>query len=121
METKEKRYIKTKFGLCIQQIINANKLQAKENKLNAIQDHKLITSLRKLAASSGVEFSIIQKIVAGKRNPELTTIVSIAEGLGMTEANLFAHYAIVPEIEIKNSMAIDVVQSQKEKSKLKKK
>lgn len=93
MEIKEKSIIKAKFGSCIQRIIEENKFAAKATKqISSRKDFRAITSLRKLAAASGVEFSIIQKISTGKRNPELSTIVAIAEGLGMRLSELFRMY-----------------------------
>lgn len=105
MKANEKSIVKMKFGLCIQSIIEVNKLKAKENKRNGVKDHRLVTSLRKLAAAADVEFSIIQKIASGNKNPELTTIVSIAEGLGISEASLFAYYSIIHESEVKKRLA----------------
>lgn len=96
MEIKEKSIIKAKFGNCIQKIIEENKIAAKASKqLNSGNDYRAITSLRKLAAASGVEFSIIQKISAGKRNPELSTIVAIADGFGIGLSELFRMYESV--------------------------
>lgn len=92
MESKEKTQIISIFGLCIIDIIEKNKIRSKENLKKGIKDHNSITSLRKLAASSGVEFSIIQKITSGKRNPALSTIVSIAEGLNIKPSELFKVY-----------------------------
>jgi len=101
MENVEKIIIRIKFGLAIQKIISENKLIAKENKLKGKKDHTLITSLRKLSASSGVEYAIIQRTVAGKKNTSLTTIIAIAEGFGISEVELFTRYNKVSENEIK--------------------
>ena len=101
MENKEKIIIKLKFGLCLQQIIEENKAAKNEKKLSGVEDHNSVTSLRKLAAASGIEFSIIQKVSSGKRNPELSTIVGIAEGLNITLGQLFSYYDKVTEEEIK--------------------
>lgn len=106
MEQSEKLAIKAKFGLCIQKIIAENKLIASQKQEAGEKEHRLITSLRKLAASSGIEFSIIQKIAAGRRNPELTTIIGIAEGLGISEEELFSRYKKVLESEIKNILIL---------------
>ncbi|MBL7710697.1 MAG: helix-turn-helix transcriptional regulator [Chitinophagaceae bacterium] len=105
MESSEKLVIKARFGVCIQKIIAENKSLAKAKEDAGIKEHRLITSLRKLAASSGIEFSIIQKISAGKRNPELTTIVGIADGFGINEAELFSRYNQVTDTELKSLLA----------------
>lgn len=102
MENKEKAIIKSRFGRCLQHIIEGNKIAEKEKKLSGVGDHHAITSLRKLAAASGIEFSIIQKISSGKRNPELSTIVGIAEGLGISLSDLFLVYENVSEGEFES-------------------
>lgn len=121
MNQTTKLLIKAKFALCIQRIIAANKIQAKRNKENGVKDHKLINSLRKLAASSEVEYSIIQKIASGQKNPELTTIVCIADGLGMSETELFAHYSIVSDADASEFVSIARKSSTKKQPILKKK
>lgn len=102
MENIEKNIIRVKFGLAIQKIISENKSIARENKNKGKKDHTLITSLRKLSASSGVEYAIIQRTVAGKKNTALTTIIAIAEGFGISEVELFKYYNQITDQEIKN-------------------
>jgi transcriptional regulator with XRE-family HTH domain len=102
MENKEKTNIKLKFSLCLQSILRHNKSLAHDAELSGKKDANAITSLRKLAASSGVEFSIIQKISSGKRNPALSTIVAIAEGLNISLSELFFSYDKISEEEIKS-------------------
>lgn len=58
--------------------------------LKALKDKNL--SIRKLAASSGMEYSHLQRITKGKVNVELSTILSIAEGLEITPSELFSYY-----------------------------
>ncbi len=117
MENAEKNIILIKFGLAIQKIISENKSIAKENKLKGKKDHTLITSLRKLSASSGVEYAIIQRTVAGKKNTSLTTIIAIAEGFGISELELFKYYSQVTDQEIKSYQVL----SKKSKASKKKK
>lgn len=45
-------------------------------------------SIRALASSSGLEYSQVQRIESGKVNLSLTTIHSLAEGLGIAPAEL---------------------------------
>jgi transcriptional regulator with XRE-family HTH domain len=82
MEKKDKLITQQKLGVALQAIIEQNKNSPKKN---------LVTSLRKLAATSGVEYSIIQKISAGKKDPQFTTIVSIADGLDLSLVEFFSH------------------------------
>lgn len=74
MDSKEKSVAKRKLGLALQKIIEENKNKIGPNS---------ITSLRKLAASSGIEYAIIQKISSGQKDPQFTTLVSLADGLDM--------------------------------------
>jgi transcriptional regulator with XRE-family HTH domain len=72
---KSKESIKSKFGTALKKAIKARK-----------------TSLHKLAADADMEYAHVQRIAAGKVNPELTTIISLAEGLNMTLSQLFEFY-----------------------------
>ena len=91
MDAKEKTITKQKLGICIQKILEAN-----SSKLEGLS----IASLRKLAAASGVEYAIIQKISSGKKDPQWTTIVSIIEGFGLTVPEFFSYYNKVADEEI---------------------
>ena len=44
---------------------------------------------KRRAAASEVEFSIIQKVVAGQKNPAFTTIYAIIDGLGLSPSEFF--------------------------------
>ena len=100
MEEREKEYIKLKFAACLAKIIAANKQKAEENEEKGVQDLKLITSLRKLAASSGVDFATIQKIATGKKNPAWTTTVLLTEGLNITIAEWGKLYDSITEEDV---------------------
>ena len=91
MTTKEKAITKLKLGLAIQKIIDSNKIQNEEHG---------IQSLRKLAASSATEYSIVQKISSGKKDPQFTTIASIIEGFGFTTVEFFTVYDSITDDEL---------------------
>lgn len=95
MDAKEKLISRHKLGLTIQRILEENKSK---------KDGKLITSLRKLAASSGIEYAIIQKISSGKKDPQWTTIVSLADGFGMTMSELCVYYDQISDYSIQKQM-----------------
>ena len=95
MDAKEKLISRHKLGLTIQRILEENKSK---------KDSKLITSLRKLAASSGIEYAIIQKISSGKKDPQWTTVVSLADGFGITMSELCAHYEEVSDNSIQKQI-----------------
>ncbi|MBV4358790.1 helix-turn-helix domain-containing protein [Pinibacter aurantiacus] len=74
MDNKEKNVAKYKLGLCLSNIIEENKKSGKVDSIN---------SLRKLAASSGLEYAIVQLISSGKKDPQYTTLLALSEGLGI--------------------------------------
>jgi len=93
MEGKEKLIYINKLGLTIQALIKENKLRHKDAG---------ISSLRKLAAASGVEYAIIQKISSGQKDPQFTTIVAIAEGFGISLAKLMSYFENLPDQVVTN-------------------
>ena len=90
---KEKQIGIYKLGLTLQKIIEENKIASLSND----QKHNAINSLRKLAASSRVEFSIIQKISTGKRNPSFSTILNLVDGLNMSLSDFSNVYDSISE------------------------
>lgn len=97
MDFKEKLLSRHKLGLTIQKIIEENKSR---------KDVKLVTSLRKLAASSGVEYSIIQKISSGKKDPQWTTVLSLAEGFGLSVSELCQYYDLISDQSAQNQIQL---------------
>ena len=97
MESEGKEYTKLRFGACLMKIIDGNKVIAAKNKEDNVEDVKLVTSLRKLAASSTVDFSTIQKIATGKKNAAWSTTVLIAEGLSMSLEKWGDHYDAITD------------------------
>lgn len=100
MEVKERDDIKLKLGIAIQTIIKENKAKGSENKAKGLKDHRLVDSLRKLAAASGIDFGNVQKISAGKKNAGITTIVALAEGLDLTLSEFFSCYDKITTVEV---------------------
>jgi transcriptional regulator with XRE-family HTH domain len=74
MDAKEKMIAKYRLALGLSRIIEENKKSG---------NVELVSSLRKLAASSGLEYAIVQRISSGKKDPQYTTLLSLSEGLGM--------------------------------------
>jgi hypothetical protein len=75
MDAKEKLIARYKLGMTIQKVIADNVSKNAEG---------LITSLRKLAASSETEYSIIQKISSSKKDPQFSTLMAIIDGFGIS-------------------------------------
>jgi hypothetical protein len=72
LNTADKNIAKRNLAICIRKIIDSNK-----------ESGDSVNSLRKLAASSSLEYSLIQKITSGKKDPQFTTLVALAEGLNL--------------------------------------
>lgn len=121
---EDKEYIKLKFGLCLRRIIESNKSKSQENKLEGIKDHKLISSLRKLEAATGLRFATLQEIASGKVNATCTSIVTIAETLNMSLSQFFAFYDAITEKDVSDYkaelMKAREVRKRKEKKKKRK-
>ena len=60
--------------------------------------------LRKLAAASGVEYAIIQKITSGVKDPQFSTLTAIAEGLDISVSALIHHYEQVTDFQVKQAL-----------------
>lgn len=96
MTVREKNIYKYRLGLTLLRIIELNKESKTENS---------IVSLRKLAAASGVEYSIIQKISSGQKDPQITTILALVEGMGMSVSEFFSYFEKIPEHSILKAMS----------------
>lgn len=83
MEKKEKKILYLRFGLTLKKIIEEKKGIAKENKTKGTKDHKLISSLRKLAAASGIDYGTVQKISKGDQGLEFFTFIDLLDALDM--------------------------------------
>lgn len=84
MERVEKENVMLRFAACLMSVISANKNSALQSDDGKLRKSKLTTSLRKLAAESGVDYATIQKIATGRKNPAWTTTVLLVEGLNLT-------------------------------------
>lgn len=116
MKEKEKDILKLKLGLAIINMLEENKIRANLNKDAGIKDHKLVSSLRKLAAASGIDYGSIQKISKGDISPEFITVVNIVEALGK---NLLFFYNHFDTISDKDALAykVSIEKARKERRK----
>ena len=73
MDTKEE--IQIKFGKAVKMLIEEKGM-----------------SIHKLAAAAGLEYAHVQRITAGKVNLELSTIIALCRGLGVSTDQLFSAY-----------------------------
>lgn len=98
MDAKEKILAKYKLAVTIQKIISINVDRNEDG---------LVTSLRKLAASSQTECAIIQKITSGKKDPQFSTLAAIIDGFEISFSEFSNVYDSVSEKDIeeyKNSL-----------------
>jgi transcriptional regulator with XRE-family HTH domain len=79
MDLAKKEILKRELGNLVKDIIEDNKKSSDDNS---------ISSLRKLAANAEIEYSIIQKIAAGTKDPQFTTLIALADGLNMKLSEL---------------------------------
>ena len=91
MDVKEKLLAKNKLAITIQKIISNNGDRSEDG---------LVTSLRKLAASSQTEYSIIQKITSSKKDPQFTTLAAIIDGFGISFSEFSKIYDSISDEEI---------------------
>jgi len=103
MDVNEKLIARYKLAITIQKIISNNTDRNEKG---------LVTSLRKLAASSETEYAIIQKITSGKKDPQFSTLATIIDGLDISFSEFSQIYDSVTEKDIQ-----DYKSSLKQKSK----
>jgi hypothetical protein len=107
MDARERKILHLKFGLALVKIIEERKEVAKANKILGKKDHRLISSLRKLSAASGIDFGTVQKISKGDQGLEFFTFIDLIESLGLDLAAFGEYfYAITDEevLEYRNSI-----------------
>lgn len=91
MEVKEKIAVRHRLGLTILSFLSSSQSE---------DDNKGISSLRKLAAASGTEYAIIQKISTAKKDPQFSTVLSIIEGLGISLTEFAEVFDSIPDKEV---------------------
>lgn len=100
MEEKEKKILKLRLGLAIVKVLKENHARAQTNKIEGIKDHKLVSSLRKLAAASGIDYGSIQKISTGEISPEFVTVITILDALDKSLLLFSKYYDNISSKEI---------------------
>lgn len=93
MDVNEKLIARYKLAVTIQKIISNNTDR---------NERGLVTSLRKLAASSQTEYAIIQKITSGKKDPQFSTLAAIIDGLDISFSEFSQIYDSVTEKDIQD-------------------
>src|SRR5690242_11242352 len=83
MEYNGKLYIKFKVSACLRILIKVKKDVHKQNKDSNIEDIRLVASLRKLEAESGLSYTIIQGVFSGTRELKFSSLISILENMNV--------------------------------------
>lgn len=84
MEPKDRKQLHLKLGLTLLKVLEEKKRVHKANKEKHIKNHKLVSSLRKLASTSGVDYGTVQKITKGDQGLEFFTFIDLIDALGLT-------------------------------------
>jgi len=105
MNDTQKLIIRHRLGLALQKLLEQNKQQAGDD---------IVNSLRQLATGSDIEYPVVQMISSGKKDPQFTTLVSIAAGFNIPVSKLIAQFESIPE-----EAALQQIEQQKKKAKKK--
>ena len=101
MEKKDRKILHLRLGLALLKVLNERKDAAKANKLEGIKDHRLISSLRKLSAASGIDFGTVQKISKGYQGLEFFTFIDLIEALDLNIVAFGEYFNSIGDEEIK--------------------
>ena len=99
-----KEYIKFKLAACFRIILNEKKNLQIKNKANEIEDVRLVASLRKLEAESGLSYNIIQGVFSGNRDLHFTTLIALIENLNIPFSKFAELYDSISEKQISNEI-----------------
>ena len=99
MNDSQKLIIRHRLGLALQKLLEQNKQGMAKNAVN---------SLHQLAAGADIEYYIVQKVSSGKKDPQFTTLVSIAAGFNIPVSKLAAAFETITDEE-----AIKQIEKQK--------
>lgn len=105
MNDQQKTIIRHRLGLAVQKLLAQNKQDA---------TGRPISSLHQLAASADIEYYIVQTVSSGKKDPQWTTFVSIANGFNIPVSRLAAAFESISDEE-----ALKQIDKQKKKAKKK--
>lgn len=74
------------------------------NREKGIEDLSLVYSGRQLEAASGLSYNIIQKVMAGKRDLQFTTLLTLIESLGFSLSKFAALYDKLTDTDIQDAI-----------------
>lgn len=115
MEQKEKKILHLRVGLTLLKVLEERKNIAKINKVKGVKDHKLVSSIRKLSAASGIDFGTVQKISKGDQGLEFFTFIDLIEALDLNMITFGEYFNSITVQEIKDYQS-SIQKSRKELS-----
>ena len=101
----ENENIKLRLATVFRKILNERKVISKDNETKGIEDLKHIDNMRQLESSSGSSFTIIQRTLAGKRDIQFTTLLTLIDALGITFSQFADLYDALTKDDIKKAIA----------------
>lgn len=102
MEDNVKEHIKFKLATCFRIVLKEKKDLQIKNKASEIEDVRLVASLRKLEAESGLSYNIIQGVFSGNRDLHFTTLIFLIENLNISFSKFAELYDSISEKQISN-------------------
>lgn len=115
MEDWEKDIEKLKLAVCFRKILKSKKDLSETNKSENIEDIHLVASMRQLEADSGISFTLIQSLCAGKRDVQFTSIVRLLKSLKTSFSEFAAIYDDIKDKDL-NAVKNEINQSKNNKS-----
>lgn len=114
MEEKGKEHIKLKLATSFRKILKNKRILKLENKVNNIEDLRLVASMRQLESESGLSYTIIQNLSVGKRDIQFTSLITLIENLGFSLSEFAEIYDAITDEQIVN----EKVRIEKNKTKI---
>lgn len=105
MNDNQKLIIRHRLGLALQKLLDQNKQTPADN---------TVTSLHQLATAADIEYYIVQNVSSGKKDPQFTTLVSIAAGFDIPLSDLIAEFEAISD-----EAALKQIEQQKKNAKKK--
>lgn len=105
MNDNQKLIIRHRLGLALQKLLEQNKQVPAEDAVN---------SLHQLATAADIEYYIVQNVSSGKKDPQFTTLVSIAAGFNIPLSELITHFETISD-----EAALKQIEQQKKNAKKK--
>lgn len=100
----EKENNKLRLATVFRKILNDKKIIGRENKAKGVEDLTHIDNMRQLESSSGSSFTIIQRTLAGKRDIQFTTLLTLIDTLGITFSQFANLYDSITKEDIKKAL-----------------